>query len=77
MDISKRRERKLFTLASNQETEKVILQITEEEMIEGDTISAPLKFQRLGLCLSLGTPDRENFGPIKDLLPLSDMVNVF
>ncbi|CAA6669756.1 unnamed protein product [Spirodela intermedia] len=68
--ISKRR---LFTFTSKQESEKVVLQITEEELHEGDTISAPLNFQRLGLCLSLGTPGREKFGPIKDLLPLSDM----
>ena len=73
VDLSKTKERKLFSL-STQENEKVVFQIFDEEMHEGHTMCAPLKIQHIGICLSLGTPGKEKFGPTKDLLPLGDMV---
>ncbi|MQL75897.1 hypothetical protein Taro_008256 [Colocasia esculenta] len=73
VDVSERRERTRFAFRSRQQDEKVILQITQDEMLEGDTISAALNFKHLGMSLSLGRPGKENFGPVKELLPLGDM----
>ncbi|PKA53298.1 hypothetical protein AXF42_Ash010028 [Apostasia shenzhenica] len=70
-----RREKKRFSILSNSNVrpEKILSQITDEEMSSGYTIASALNFKYLGLSVSLRNPGKVQYGPIKDLSPLCDM----
>ncbi|KAG0474801.1 hypothetical protein HPP92_014487 [Vanilla planifolia] len=53
--------------------EKILWQITNEDMINGYTIVSALNFKYLALSVSLSNPGKEKFGPVKELSPLGDM----
>ena len=62
---------------STKDSETILEEITEEEIYEGHTIASPLKFKLLGLALSIDQSGKEQFGPVKDLSPLDDTVDVY
>lgn len=64
----------LVSFRSYVKTEKLLWEITEEEMVGGYTIASFLNFKLLGLSASISGPGKECFGPVKDLSPLGDMV---
>lgn len=76
VDISGRNgKRNLFLpFHSNQSNEKVLRQITEEEVLEGYTIDSALDLRLLGLSVSISRTGKEHFGPVRDLSPLGGMV---
>nr|XP_009413254.1 PREDICTED: uncharacterized protein LOC103994598 isoform X1 [Musa acuminata subsp. malaccensis] len=63
----------LVSFRSYVKTEKLLWEITEEEMVGGYTIASFLNFKLLGLSASISGPGKECFGPVKDLSPLGDM----
>ncbi|KAK1307367.1 hypothetical protein QJS10_CPA10g01051 [Acorus calamus] len=74
IDISGRRERQFSLFSrSNDANEKILWQITEEEMLDGCTIASAVNFKTLGLSLSLGQHGEQQFGPVGDLSSLGDM----
>ncbi|XP_077244890.1 pleckstrin homology (PH) domain-containing protein [Tasmannia lanceolata] len=75
VDISGRRERWHFSrpFQTNQILEKVVGEITEDEIFEGYTIDSALNFGLLGLSVSISSPEKERFGPAKELSPLGSM----
>ncbi|KAK1307366.1 hypothetical protein QJS10_CPA10g01050 [Acorus calamus] len=74
IDISGRRERQFSLFSrSNDANEKILWQITEEEMLDGCTIASAVNFKTLGLSLSLGQHGERQFGPVGDLSSLGDM----
>lgn len=76
VDISGRERKRNFFLPfqSNLSNEKVLRQITEEEVLEGYTIDSALDLRVLGLSVSISRNGKEHFGPIMDLSPLGGMV---
>lgn len=76
VDISGRKRKRYFFLhfQSNLSNEKVLRQITEEEVLEGYTIDSALDLRVLGLSVSISRNGEEHFGPITDLSPLGGMV---
>lgn len=75
VDISGRREKRHISVPfhSNTRTEKILWQISEEEMVGGYTIASALNFKLLGFSASISKTGNERFGPVKDLSPLGDM----
>lgn len=61
---------------SKKENEVILEEITEDEIYEGCTIASTLNFKLLGLSVSIAQSGNDHFGPIKDLSPLGDMVNI-
>ncbi|KAG0473021.1 hypothetical protein HPP92_014878 [Vanilla planifolia] len=57
----------------NMKAEKILWQITNEDMTNGYTIVSALNFKYLALSVSLSNPGKEKFGPVKELSPLGDM----
>lgn len=78
MDISNRKEKRWSSLPLkfSNTTEKIIWDITDEEMIDGCTIASVVSFEHLGLSLSIEGSNYEFFGPATDLSPLSAMVSL-
>lgn len=77
LDSGKKHTRKIsFPFQSRNFTEVVFEDITEEEIYEGHTIASALNFNLLGLSVSISQAGNDHFGPIKDLSPLGDMVDV-
>ncbi|WOL09557.1 hypothetical protein Cni_G18310 [Canna indica] len=75
MTLPGRREAAHFLLPfhSFAKSEKILWQITEEEMVGGYTIASFLNFKLFGLSVSISGSGEECFGPVKDLSPLGDM----
>ncbi|KAJ6828337.1 uncharacterized protein M6B38_362940 [Iris pallida] len=75
LDISGRKERRHFSVPfhSNPKSEKIFCKMTEEEMVGGYTIASALNFKLLGISAAISRPDKERFGPVRDLSPLGDM----
>ncbi|ONK73416.1 uncharacterized protein A4U43_C04F31270 [Asparagus officinalis] len=75
LNLSGRNEKKHFSVPfrSTMKAEKIFLQITQEEMVEGYTIASALTFKFLGISASLAEPGKELFGPVRDLSALGDM----
>ena len=59
---------------SKKTNEVLFEEITEEEIFEGHTIASALNFNTLGLSVSIAQSGEEQFGPVKNLSPLGDMV---
>lgn len=78
MDISNRKETRWSSLSLNfsNTIEKIIWEITDEEMIDGCTVASIVNFEHLGLSLSIEGTNYEFFGPAKDLSPLSTLVSL-
>ncbi|GFP96481.1 vacuolar protein sorting-associated protein 13c [Phtheirospermum japonicum] len=75
VDVSAGRLKKNPLSFQTKRVKEVILEeITEEEIREGYTIASALNFKSLGLSASIGQSVGEQFGPVKDLSPLGDMV---
>lgn len=72
----KGQKRKFSVFRSEKDNEVVVGEITEEELYEGHTIASALNFKSLGLAVSIAQSGKEQFGPVKDLSPLGDMVDV-
>lgn len=73
--MSSRRLKKNPLSFQTQRNKEVILQeITKEEILDGYTIASALNFKSLGLSASVCESGGEQFGPVKDLSPLGDMV---
>lgn len=60
---------------SKKDDELVYDEIIEEEILDGYTIASALNFKTLGLSVAISQSGKERFGPVKDLLPLGDMVD--
>ncbi|XP_020672034.1 uncharacterized protein LOC110092030 [Dendrobium catenatum] len=75
MDKSAKTNKRNFSILphSNMKTQKVLWQITDEEMTNGYTIASALNFKDLGISVSLEKPGIEQFSPVRDLSPLGDM----
>lgn len=74
LDMSgKKKTRKVFQSKKNEE---ILQEITEEEIFEGHTIASGLNFKYLGLSVSINQIGKGQFGPVKDLSPLGDMVGL-
>lgn len=70
----KRVKRNPLSFQTKRINEVILEEITDEEIDEGYTIASALNFKSLGLCASIG--GGEQFGPVKDLSPLGDMVTI-
>lgn len=76
IDVNARKMKKKPLSFHTKKIEEVILEeITEEDIHEGYTLASALNFKSLGLSASIGHSGEDNFGPVKDLSPLGDMVN--
>lgn len=74
--MGKGHTRKISIPFQSKKNNKLILEeITEEEIHEGHTIASALNFKSLGLSVSISQSGKEQFGPVKDLSPLGDMVD--
>lgn len=60
---------------SKKSSEVILEEIIHDELYEGFTIASALNFKSLGLSASVSQSREEHFGPVKDLSPLSDMVD--
>lgn len=78
LDITGKRHTRKFSVPfhSKKNNEAIVEEIIEEEMHEGHTIASALNFKLLGLAVSIAQSGNEQFGPVKALSPLGDMVDV-
>lgn len=77
LDITgKGQKRKFNVFHSKKNTEVILGDITEEELYEGHTIASALNFRSMGLAVSIAQSGKDQFGPVKDLSSLGDMVCV-
>lgn len=78
MDISGKEKTRFPRMSqSAKNTEKNNWKVTPDEMVDGYTIASVLGFKGLGMSASIVTQGQETFGPVKELMPLSDMVILF
>ncbi|CAN4127752.1 unnamed protein product [Withania somnifera] len=75
IDLSGQKAKKKIALPllSKRSNDLVQEEISEEEILEGNTIASVLNFKLLGLSASINLSSEANFGPVKDLSPLGDM----
>ncbi|KAF9624988.1 hypothetical protein IFM89_016808 [Coptis chinensis] len=74
VEIAKMKKRTFpLSFPSKQSNEVILEEITDEELLQGYTISSALHFKCLGLSVSLSQLGKGNFGPVKDLSSLGDM----
>lgn len=72
----KMHSRTLGVLSHSKTNNEVIYEeITEEEMYQGNTIASALNFKILGLAVSITESGNKQFGPVRDLSALGDMVD--
>lgn len=77
LDLKGKGQARKISLPFHKRNSEVIFEeITEEEIYEGHTIASALNFKLLGLAVSIAISDNELFGPVKDLSPLADMVDL-
>ena len=78
LDITGKSHTRKFSIPfHSKNNNRVILdKIVEEEMHEGKTIASALKFKLLGIAVSISQSGKEHFGPVKELSPLGDLVDV-
>jgi vacuolar protein sorting-associated protein 13A/C len=75
IDISGKKEKKRLLARSHLErSEKHLYDIKHDELVEGYTIASGLNFKGLGLLSSVG--GQGQFGAVKELTPLGDMVSL-
>lgn len=78
MDISGKEKTRFPRMSpSAKKTEKNNWKVTPDEMVDGYTIASVLGFKGLGMSASIVTQGQETFGPVKELMPLGDMVFLF
>lgn len=78
MDISGKEKTRFPQMSqSAKKTEKNNWKVTPDEMVDGYTIASVLGFKGLGMSASIVTQGQETFGPVKELMPLGDMVILF
>ena len=76
LDKTGKGQRWKFSVPFHSKKNEVVLEeITEEELYEGHTIASALNFKLLGLAVSMAQSGKEQFGTVKDLSPLGDMVD--
>ncbi|PIA31101.1 hypothetical protein AQUCO_05300138v1 [Aquilegia coerulea] len=74
VETAKRRKRNFPLPFPSQKSSEIILEeITEEELLQGYTISSALNFKILGLSVSISQFGKGHFGPVRDLSSLGDM----
>ena len=72
---AKRRMPKIASqFQSNKKNGSIFEEITDEELYDGDTIVSALNFNMLALSVAIAQSGNEQFGPVKDLASLGDMV---
>lgn len=76
IDISGRKDKRRFLARPRSErSEKILYEINHEELVEGYTIASGLNFKGLGLSASACRHGSGQFGLLKELSPLGDMVH--
>ncbi|KAK6935059.1 Pleckstrin homology domain [Dillenia turbinata] len=74
LDIAGRRKWNVASpFQSEKKGEKILAEISEEEIFEGCTVAPALNFKLSGISVSMAHSGKENFGPVKELSPLGDM----
>ncbi|XP_073000916.1 uncharacterized protein [Typha latifolia] len=75
VDMSGKREGRhsRISIHSDIRSEKILWQVTQEEMVGGYSIASGLNFKTLGISASISKHGKECFGPVRELAPLGDM----
>lgn len=74
LTVTKQTRKIGFPFQYKKNKEILLEEITEEEIYEGHTIASALNFKFLGLSVSIAHSGDGQYGPVKDLSPLGDMV---
>ncbi|KAF7828516.1 Vacuolar protein sorting-associated protein 13C [Senna tora] len=70
LDMSGKKRNRFQT---NKKNGSILEEITEEEIYEGYTIASALNFNILALSVAVAQTGSDQFGPVKDLVPLGDL----
>jgi vacuolar protein sorting-associated protein 13A/C len=77
IDITGRRDKRRYLARPRAErSDKILYDIEHEELVDGYTIASGLNFKGLGLSACVCRHGGAQFGALKELSPLGDMVSL-